>query len=52
MRHAVGAQRIELRQAELQRVEAEQVGHGRVEMALFPFEQVLPAGVSQPMGNL
>ena len=52
MRHPVGAQRVELRQAELQRVEAEQVGHGVVEMALFPREQVLPRGGFQPLGQL
>ena len=44
MRHPVGAQRVELGQAELQRVEAEQVGDGLVEMALLPGEQVLPRG--------
>ena len=52
MRHPVGAQRVELRQAELQRVEAEQIGHGMVEMALFPREQVLPRGGFQPLGQL
>ena len=46
VRHAVAAQRIGLRQAELQRVEAEQVGHGLVQVLLFPVEQVAPAGVA------
>ena len=52
MRHPVGAQPIELRQAELQRVEAEQIGHGVVEMALFPPEQVLSRRGLQPLGQL
>ena len=40
------------RQAELQRVEAEQVGHRVVEMALFPREQVLSRRGLQPLGQL
>ena len=46
MRHAVGAQRVEFGQAELQRVEAEQVGDGLVELTLFPVEQILARQVS------
>ena len=52
MRHPIGAQRVELRQAELQRVEAEQVGDGVVEMTLLPCEQVLSRRGPQPLGQL
>jgi hypothetical protein len=52
VRHAVRLQRIELRQAELQRVKAEQVGDGLVEMALLPLEQDLSHGGPQPLGQL
>ena len=52
MRHAVGLQRVELGQPELQRVKAEQVGDGTVEMALLPLEQHLPDGGPQPLGQL
>ncbi len=44
VRHAVGLQRGELRQPELQRMKAEHVGDGAVEMALFPLEQDLSHG--------
>ena len=40
MRHAVGAQRVEFRQAELQRMEAEHVGHARSSCACSHGEQV------------
>ena len=52
MRHPVGAQRIELRQAELERVKAEQIGDRAVEMALFPAEQVLSGRGLQPLRQL
>ena len=52
MWHAVGAQCFELGQAELQRVEAEHVGDGLVEMALLPGEEVLSRRGLQPLGQL
>ena len=52
MRHAVGAQGVELRQAELQRVKSEQIRHRLVEMALFPGEQVLTCRGPEPLGQL
>ena len=52
MRHAIGAQGIERRQAELQSVKSEQIGHRLVEMTLFPREQVLTCRGRQPLGQL
>jgi len=52
VRHAVGRERLELGQAELQGVEAEHVGHGLVEMMLLPGEEVLPGRGLQPLWQL
>ena len=52
MRHAIGAQRVELRQAKLQSVKSEQIRYRLVEMALFPGEQVLTCRGPQPLGQL
>jgi len=52
VRHAVGTQRVELRQAELQSVKSEQIRDRLVEMTLFPGEQVLTCRGPQPLGQL
>jgi hypothetical protein len=51
MRHAVGAQEIELRQPELERVESEQVGQLLVEIAQLGFKQVRTKRRGQPCGE-
>ena len=51
VRHAIRAQRIELGQAELQRVEAEQVGNGNVEVALLPLQNVTTCRGLQPVSQ-
>ena len=52
MRHAIGTQRVELRQAELQSVKSEQIRDRLIEMTLFPGEQVLTCRGTQPLGQL
>ena len=52
VRHAVAPQRVELAQAELQRVEAEQVPDHLVHARLLPVEQVAPGRRGQPRGEL
>ena len=51
VRHAVGAQAVEFGQAQLQRVEAEGVGHRVVEPVLLPGQQVAARRGPQPGPN-
>ena len=51
MRHSVGAQGVQFGQAELQCVEAEQVGHRHVEVALLPLQHIAARGRLQPLGQ-
>ena len=48
-RHAIGAQAVALRQADLHGVVAKDVGHHLVEASLFPLEDVPPLRGQQPL---
>jgi hypothetical protein len=50
-RHAVGAQEIVLRQADLQRVETENVGDGRIDLPAFPIQHVTPERGDEPVAG-
>ena len=51
VRHPVGSQGLQLGQAELQGVEAEQIGHGDVQMGLFPLQNVSARRGLEPIGQ-
>jgi hypothetical protein len=51
VRHAVGAQGIELRQADLQRMKTEDVADHAVELRLLPGQQVLAGRRFEPGGQ-
>ena len=52
VRHAVGAQRVELWQPELQGMDAEQVDNRGIELALLPLQQVAAWRGRQPEPQL
>ena len=44
MRHAIAAQALQLRQAQLQGVVAKDIGHRLVKALLLPFQEIVPEG--------
>jgi hypothetical protein len=51
MRHAIGAQRIELGKPELQGMKAEKIGDHLIYVTLFPFQQIAADRGLKPLGQ-
>ena len=47
--HAIGAQEIMLWQTELHGIEAENIGHQKIMLGLFPLQDILPLRGGKPV---
>lgn len=49
VRHAIGLQAVQFGHAELQRMVTKDIGHRRIDLAAFPFEQVSASRGLEPL---